>query len=1111
MGNQDREMHVDLTNPDVFCGTCSNKITPRNLFVNCALCKSKIHIKCNHIEYHTYHKMNKKKEISMCTKCNENMPFHNTKDFEHRNFNNEFFASEDMKIFFKGLNDHNTQHHDQTDYTDDSDITQLLDCKYFDIESFKVQKFGNKNFSVLHLNIGSLGAHKDELESILSALKFKFDVIGISETKIKKDVVPNYDINIKGYIPYSTPSLASKGGVMLYISDKHDSKPRKDLERIVSKDHVLESAFAEIVVPTKKNIILGCIYRHPSMEVNDFNEGYLSPLMEKLPSAKHTFLLGDFNIDLMKSDEDENTSNYFDTLTSLSFIPHIIHPTRITPHSKTLIDNIFSNVPNFSQGKSGNLTISLSDHLAQFLVIPLDTCFVPPKVSKFKRDTRNFDRENFFLDLLSIDWNAVIEIDKRDPNYSFMQYYSTINKLIDKYMPLIEMTQKEIQLQSKPWITKEILKMINEREKLYKMYIKSKNSIIKEEFHNKYKELRNKIRDLTRKSQKEYLQEYFAKNIKNIKNTWKGIKSIIKINTSNRNQPNSLLVNNKLVSEPKEVAETFNEYFSSIAEKLQKKIKHAPKHFSSFLKNPNPYNFFIMPANITQVINTINELNSSKSLGPYSTPTDIFHLIKLNVAEPLTEIINLSFQEGIYIDQLKIAKVVAIFKEKGCHMDCTNYRPISLLSNINKIIEKLMHERLYSFLEKHRSIYELQFGFRSKHSTGHALTDLTEAIRKAMDESSYAVGVFIDLQKAFDTVDHNILLSKLDHYGIRGVSNNWFRSYLTNRQQYVTVNGKDSDLRIMKFGVPQGSVLGPLLFLIYINDLYLSIKHSTARHFADDTCLLIKSKSLKRMKKLLNQDLKSLNAWLKANKISLNASKTEILIFKHHNKPLNYDLKIKLDGKRLYPSKYVKYLGILIDSQMNWSYHIKSLVPKLARANGMLAKIRHYVSKESLRSIYFAIFSSLMNYGAHVWGQVSNGHVKRIMKLQDKSIRIINFAKYHEPTSKLYQTSNILKFEDQIKLSNYFHVHDSINRKLPPSLQDKFQYLHEIHTHKTKSSDQFCVKLPKTNTVNYGINSITGQAARSWNDLHLSMNKNLHILSRAVCKHEITKFMFETY
>ena len=1111
MGNGDKEMHDDLTIPDLYCGTCSQKIQARHKYVNCSLCKSKIHIKCNHIEYTTYNKMNKKKEISMCTRCNENLPFHNTKDFEHRNFNNEFFASEDMKMFFKSLNDHNTQHHDQTDFSDDSDITQLLDCKYFDIESFNIQKFDNNKFSLLHLNIGSLGAHKDELESILSMLSFKFDAIGISETKIKKDVIPNFDINIRGYTPFSTPTLASKGGVLLYIADKHDCKPRKDLEKIVYKDHVLESSFAEIVVPTKKNIILGCIYRHPSMDVKDFNEGYLSPLMEKLPTSKHNFLLGDFNIDLMKSDEDENTSNYFDSLTSLSFIPHIIHPTRITPHSKTLIDNIFSNVANFSQGRSGNLTISLSDHLAQFLVIPFDTCFTPPKISKFKRDTKNFDRENFFLDLLSIDWKEVIEIDKRDPNHSFMQYFTTINSLIDQYMPLIEMTQQEIKLNSKPWINKEILNMINEREKLYKMYIKTKNQVLKEQFHEKYKKLRNDIRELTRKSQKEYLQEYFSKNIKNIKNTWKGIKSVIKINTSNRSQPSSLLVNKKLVSEPPLVAETFNEYFTTIAEKLQNKIKHVPKHFSSFLQNSNPHNFFIMPTNVTQVINRINDLNSSKSLGPYSTPTDIFHLIKLNVAEPLTEIINLSFEEGVYIDQLKIAKVVAIFKEKGCNMDCTNYRPISLLSNINKIIEKLMHERIYSFLEKHKCIYELQFGFRSKHSTGHALTDLTEAIRKAMDESSFAVGVFIDLQKAFDTVDHEVLLSKLNHYGIRGIANNWFRSYLTNRQQYVTVNGKDSNLRIMKFGVPQGSVLGPLLFLIYINDLYLCVKHSTARHFADDTCLLIKNKSLKKIKKLINQDLKSLNAWLKANKISLNASKTEILIFRHHNKPLNYDLKIKLDGKRLYPSKYVKYLGILIDSQLNWSYHVKSLVPKLARANGMLAKIRHYVSQESLRSIYFAIFSSLMNYGSHVWGQATNGNVKRIIKLQDKSIRIINFAKYHDPTSELYKNSKILKFEDQIKINNYFHVHDSINRQLPPSLQDKFQYLHGLHPHKTKSSDQYCVRLPKTSTITYGINSITGQAARAWNYFHTSIKKNLHIISRPVCKQELTQFIFDTY
>ena len=899
---------------------------------------------------------------------------------------------------------------------------------------------------------------------------------------------------------------------MLYIAEKHDSKPRKDLDKIVSKDHVLESMFCEIVVPSKKNIVLGCIYRHPSMKVKDFNEGYLCPLLEKLPDNKHTFLLGDFNIDLMKASEDENTSYYFDTLASRSFVPHIIHPTRITPHSKTLIDNIFSNTSNFSQGKSGNLTISLSDHLAQFLLIPLDTCFVPPKISKFKRDTKNFDRENFFLDLLSIDWVEVIEIDKRDPNHSFMQYYSTINSLIDKYMLLIKMSQKEIQQQYKPWINKEILSMITEREKLYKSYVKTKNVDIKNELHHEYKLLRNKVREETRQCRKKYLQEFFTKNINHIKNTWKGIKSIIKINSCNKSQPSSLLVNNKLVSEPKDVAETFNEYFSTIASKLQKKIKHVGKDFSYFLKDDNPFNFFIMPANVTQVINTINDLNSNKSLGPYSTPTDIFHLIKLNVAQPLTDIINLSFQEGIYIDHLKIAKVIAVFKDKGCNLDCSNYRPISLLSNINKIVEKLMHERLYSFLEKHKLIYELQFGFRSCHSTGHALTDLTEAVRKSIDEGCYAVGVFIDLQKAFDTVDHEILLKKLNHYGIRGVANGWFRSYLTNRQQFVNINGKDSSLKTMQYGVPQGSVLGPLLFLIYINDLHLAIKYSTTRHFADDTCLLIKNKSLKRIRKLLNYDLKILTIWLKANKISLNASKTEFLLFRHPNKPINYDLKLRLDGKRLYPSKYVKYLGILIDSHLNWKYHIKALVPKLARANGMLAKIRHYVNSDSLRSIYFAIFASIMNYGAQIWGQNLNENVKRVIKLQDKSIRIINFANYQEPVSKLYQKSKILKFADNIKLNNYLYVHDSLNRKLPPCLQDNFQYLHDLHKQTTRNSVQHCVKLPKSYTLSYGIHSIDGQAARAWNYFQITFHKlNLHLLSRGCCKSKLTTSTLASY
>ena len=206
------------------------------------------------------------------------------------------------------------------------------------------------------------------------------------------------------------------------------------------------------------------------------------------------------------------------------------------------------------------------------------------------------------------------------------------------------------------------------------------------------------------------------------------------------------------------------------------------------------------------------------------------------------------------------------------------------------------------------------------------------------------------MQKAFDTVDHEILLKKLEHYGIRGLANSWFKSYLTNRQQYVSINGFNSKNQIMKFGVPQGSVLGPLLFLIYINDLHKAIKSSSVHHFADDTNLLATGKNLAVIQKKVNQDLKC--TWLRANKISLNASKTELIIFRDPRKKLTQDLKIKINGKRLTPSNYVKYLEIYIDRHLSWKTHQTEISKKLSRAVGMLSKVRHYVNTQTLHMIY---------------------------------------------------------------------------------------------------------------------------------------------------------------
>ena len=289
--------------------------------------------------------------------------------------------------------------------------------------------------------------------------------------------------------------------------------------------------------------------------------------------------------------------------------------------------------------------------------------------------------------------------------------------------------------------------------------------------------------------------------------------------------------------------------------------------------------------------------DDKKATGPYSIPHQLLNAIPLEIATILSDIINISFKTGKFIDALKYVKVVPVYKNKGSPFEAGNYRPISLLSNVDKILEKLVHKRMIKFLEDNKILYDRQFGFRCKHSTVHGLITITEDIKKSIDNGKLTCGVFIDLQKAFDTVDHKILLKKLEIYGFRGITNDWFSTYLSGRKQYVSVSGVDSNYRDIKHGVPQGSVLGPILFLIYINDLANATIYSRPFNFADDTAILYTDDDPKRLKKRVNIDLKLLLHWLKANKIHLNVAKTEVILFKHKQKEVNYNIRIKLDGK----------------------------------------------------------------------------------------------------------------------------------------------------------------------------------------------------------------------
>ena len=306
------------------------------------------------------------------------------------------------------------------------------------------------------------------------------------------------------------------------------------------------------------------------MDLEEFNNDFLSPFLEVLDKEnKRKYLLGDYNVDLLKIDEDSKTSTFFDNITSSLFVPHIIHPTRITSTSKTLIDNIFSNSPNFKDAISGNITVSLSDHLSQFLIVPDECHHSQKKQNLFTRDYGNFDSTGFFHDLQQIEWASTLNLHMNDPNIAFAGFQNSIDQLVDKYLPQRKMTKKEIKRKQKPWINNEILNLIRQREKAHKKFIKAKDDLIKASLHERYKSLRNQVVTASRQNKKLYYQKYFETNSINLRNTWRGIKSIININQKGKDNPTSLIIGDELTTDPSKIANEFNEYFSLIAGKHQ--------------------------------------------------------------------------------------------------------------------------------------------------------------------------------------------------------------------------------------------------------------------------------------------------------------------------------------------------------------------------------------------------------------------------------------------------------------------------------------------------------------------------------------------------------------
>ena len=624
---------------------------------------------------------------------------------------------------------------------------------------------------------------------------------------------------------------------------------------------------------------------------------------------------------------------------------------------------------------------------------------------------------------------------------------------------------------------------MTKRDRLKKQAVQTGNP----EQWNKFKKQRNKINNEIKKAKANYFQSQVETNAGNPRAIWSTINQITHRKCTDNSSINELKVNDVSVTKPSDLCEVLNDYFTSIGSTLASDLPEAESDFNSFITPSNTI-FKLEHTSADIVSKYLKKLSPYKATGLDNISCRLLKEAAPIIASPLADIINRTIDTGIFPSSWKLAKVFPLFKAED-RTDPQNYRPISVLSAVSKICERVVYDQLYKYLTDNDLLTKYQSGFRSLHSTVTALLNVTNEWYLNMDESMNNLVVFLDLAKAFDTVSHEILVKKLQHYGIQGTTLNWFKSYLSNRQQQCAVRGSISKPRRIVLGVPQGSILGPLLFLIYINDLPACLAFTKPHMYADDTILNAASKSTTELIFRLNEDLKNIKNWLLANKLSLNVTKTEYMFvstdFRLSN--LGKTLPITIGDKEIKRVKSTKYLGVYLDENLKWEEHIDNLCLRVSRSINGLKQARDFVSLDVLKTIYNSLIQPIFDYCDTVWGNVNKGLANRIQKLQNRAARIITSQSYDVRSSEILKSlewDNLaLRREKRLSLLMF----DVVNQKAPEYLRDLF-ILSSENSYKSHLRDysQKLVfnKVPKTE---YCKGSFSYRGVKNWNSLPLDL------------------------
>lgn len=852
----------------------------------------------------------------------------------------------------------------------------------------KLKIFGN-SLRIITQNIRSIYKNFDCFLILLARLKINIDIIILTECWLVPHRSPP---TLEGYEYFQSTKLHNQNdGIVIYT--------RQDLKCAVEELCIDDASCVSIKIGSEV-AVLG-LYRSPSFRNT---EKFFSSLADTLPSIakfKNIVLMGDINIDIKPSNNDKSSEHYLNLLSEFGLMPAHTLPTRL----QNCLDHVILNKSKFAQ--TFVVETDVSDHYPVILNISNVNTVEKPQITR---------KVTMYAD--AIKYLATSELNEvmitTDPEEATNLLINKISKAISLHTSTVSIKNKQRTL--KPWMTLALLRCIRHRNRLHK---KCKSDPENNILSISYKRYRNYCTILIRKTKNAYDRKQLEECANDPKKTWDTIKIITNMKKT-KTQPFELL-SHKPHNE-KSVIDNVNMFFINVGQNLASKIDTNLDY--TLLRDSIPIqshssSFVLLETDLNEVCATITNLKNVTATGTDEISSKFLKMAKHLIAPPLTYVVNLCFTHGVFPNALKKSIVHPVHKN-GDRDSVNNYRPISILPVLSKILEKLINVRLSNYLERTHLLSPCQYGFRAGKSTEDAVYSLTRFVTNKLDKRSKCIGIFLDLAKAFDTVSIPILLEKMLNIGIRGVPLQLFTSYLTNRYQRTKIGETFSEEHLLNCGVPQGSILGPNLFLIYLNELCMhKPDHGEVFSFADDTALVYWGETWDQVRECAEKGLQRVIMWLRKNQLSLNLEKTKYIKFSIKKLQDTSNMTIRAHTCNNHSSlnclctilesvKTIKYLGVTLDNHMNWGPHIDLISARIRRLIFTFKNLRYVVTPQLMKTVYFALAQSVISYCILVWGCACKTKLIKVERAQRSLLKVMSFKTYRHPTHLLYKQSEVL-------------------------------------------------------------------------------------------------------